>query len=180
MKGVVFVEFNQFIEEIFGDEFWEEILDEADLPSEGIYTTVGTYDDQELFTLIGLVIEKKGLSMKEAQMAFGDWVFKKLYQAAPPEAHSFKDVFEFLHAVQNFIHVEVKKLNPDAILPEFEFLSESDEQMTFVYKSPRHLCYFCEGLIKGLSVHTGQEVTTRQTECVHEGDERCVVEVTKA
>lgn len=179
MKGVVFVEFNQFIEEVFGDEFWEEMLDESELPSEGIYTTVGTYDDQELFTLVGHVVEKKGLSMKEAQMAFGNWLFKKFYMAAPPEAHSFKDVFEFLHAVQDFIHVEVKKLNPDAVLPEFEFLSETENHLSMVYKSPRYLCYFCEGLIQGLSAHTGQNVTTKQSECVHEKGQRCVIEVSK-
>ncbi len=179
MKGIVFVEFNNFIEELFGDEFWDELIGEADLPSEGIYTTVGTYDDQELFSLVGLVCEKKGLTGQQAQHSFGHWVFKKLYQAAPAEAHDFKDVFEFLHAVENVIHVEVKKLNPDAILPEFEFLSETDRTLTLLYKSPRHMCYFCEGLIKGLSEHTGQPVEVCQSECVHEQGQRCVIEVTK-
>lgn len=179
MKGIVFVEFNTFIEELFGDEFWEELLDEANLPSEGIYTSVGTYDDQELFTLIGLVCEKKGLTGKEAQHAFGKWVFIKLYQAAPAEAHQFTDVFEFLHAVEDVIHVEVKKLNPDAILPEFEFLSETPSLLRMVYKSPRNLCFFCEGLIEGLSEHTGQKVSVEQSECVHVEGDRCVIEVSR-
>lgn len=179
MKGIVFVEFNEFIEEVFGEAFWDEILEEAELASEGIFTTVGTYDDQELLTLIGLVCDKKGLSAKQAQHAFGEWVFIKLYQAAPPGAHDFTDVFEFLHAVQDFIHIEVKKLNPDAILPEFEFLSETADHLTLVYKSPRNLCFFCEGLILGLAKHTKQPVEVSQSECVHEDGERCVVEVLK-
>lgn len=179
MKGIVFVKFNEFIEELWGDEFWDTLLDEADLPSEGIYTTVETYDDEELFTLIGLVVEKKDISSKDAQMAFGQWMFKQLYSLAPPGAHDFKDVFEFLHAVQNFIHVEVKKLNPDALLPEFEFLSESANTLSFHYQSPRKLCFFCEGIINGLAEHTGQKIKISQPECEHEGDERCVIEVIK-
>ncbi len=179
MKGIVFVKFNDFIEELWGDEFWDELLDEAELPSEGIYTTVGTYDDQELFTLIGLVVDKKNISAKDAQFAFGKWVFKELYNLAPPGAHDFKDVFEFLRAVQYFIHVEVKKLNPDALLPEFEFLSETPNQLSFHYQSPRKLCYFCEGIVHGLAEHTGQEVKVSQSECEHEGDQRCVIEVEK-
>jgi predicted hydrocarbon binding protein len=179
MKGIVFVKFNEFIEELWGEEFWDELLYDAQLPSEGIYTTVGTYDDQELFNLIGLIVDKKGLSPKDAQFAFGKWVFKELYQAAPPQAHDFHDIFEFLHAVQNFIHVEVKKLNPDALLPEFEFISESPTLLKFHYQSPRKLCFFCEGIIHGLAEHTRQAVKVSQSECEHEGDQRCVIEVEK-
>ena len=64
MKGIVFVKFNEFIEELWGDEFWHELLDEAELPSEGAYTTVCSYEDQEILTLIGLVVEKQKISVK--------------------------------------------------------------------------------------------------------------------
>ncbi|GAA6186180.1 heme NO-binding domain-containing protein [Aliiglaciecola sp. NS0011-25] len=179
VKGIVFVKFNEFIEELWGEEFWDTLLDEANLPSEGIYTTVGTYDDEELFTLVGLVVEKQNISAKDAQFAFGKWVFKELFNAAPAGAHDFKDVFEFLHAVQDFIHVEVKKLNPDALLPEFEFLSETPTTLSFHYQSPRKLCYFCEGIVHGLAEHTEQKIAVSQTECEHQGDQRCVLEVVK-
>ena len=179
MKGIVFVKFNEFIDELCGDEFWDELLDEAKLPSEGIYTTVGTYDDQELFSLIGLVVDKKNISAKDAQFAFGKWVFKELYEMASAGAHDFKDVFEFLHGVQDFIHVEVKKLNPDSLLPEFEFLSETSNHLSFHYQSPRKLCFFCEGLVHGLAEHTGQQITVSQSECEHEGGQRCVLEIEK-
>jgi len=64
MKGIVFVKLNEFIEELWGDEFWDELLEEAELPSGGVYTTVGTYDDQEFFTLIGLVEKNKTFQQK--------------------------------------------------------------------------------------------------------------------
>jgi predicted hydrocarbon binding protein len=179
MKGIVFVKFNEFVEQCWGDEFWDELLEEAQLASQGIYTTIGTYADQELFTLIDLVVIKKNISSKQAQIAFGEWVFKELYNVAPNDVHDFKDVFEFLHAVQNVIHVEVKKLNPDALLPEFEFLSESATHLSFNYLSPRQLCFFCEGIVLGLAKHTGQEIKVSQAECQHEGGQRCVIEVEK-
>jgi predicted hydrocarbon binding protein len=179
MKGIVLVKFNEFVEELWGEEFWDEILTKAALPSKGVFTTVGLYDDKEFFTLLGLVIDKKNISGKDAQFTFGKWVFKELYAAAPPQAHNFKDVFEFLHGVQNVIHIEVKKFNPDALLPEFEFIHESPTELTFHYKSPRKLCYFCEGLIRGLAEHTGQTVSVSQTECEHEGGQRCLIKVEK-
>jgi predicted hydrocarbon binding protein len=177
MKGVVFVKFSEFIEELYGLEFWVELLNEADLPSEGAYSSVVTYDDQELFILIGLVTDKKNISVKDAQLAFGKWVFKEFYNIAPSGAHDFEDVFEFLYAVQGFIHVEVKKLNPNALVPEFKFLFESANKLSFHYISPRKLCFFCEGIVHGLAEHLGQAVTVSQSECEHEGAQRCVLDV---
>ncbi|MFT4993895.1 MAG: putative hydrocarbon binding protein [Paraglaciecola sp.] len=179
MKGIVFVKFNDFVEEQWGEEFWDELLTEATLPSEGVFTTIGSYDDEEFYTLLGLIVKKKNISGKEAQFAFGKWLFKELYASAPPQAHAFKDVFEFLHGVQNVIHLEVKKLNPDALLPEFEFIDESATELTFHYKSPRKLCYFCEGLVHGLAEHTGQTVKVSQPECEHDGGQRCLINVEK-
>jgi predicted hydrocarbon binding protein len=179
MKGIVFVKFNEFIEELWGDTFWDELLDEADLPSEGAYTTVVTYDDQELFILIGLVADRQNISVRDAQFAFGKWVFKKFYNSAPAGAHDFEDVFEFLYAVQSFIHVEVKKLNSNALVPEFKFLSETSNKLSFHYISPRKLCFFCEGIVHGLAEHMGQAVNVSQSECEHEGGQRCVLVVEK-
>ena len=179
MKGIIFVKLNQFVDELWGDEFWDELLQDAELPSDGIYTSVATYDDAELFTLVGLIMEKKGLTGQQAQMAFGQWMFKQLLEAAPPEAHKFTDVFSFLYGVQDVIHVEAKKLKPEAILPEFEFIEETENSLSFHYLSPRKMCYFCEGIIEGLADHTGQKVAIEQTECEHEGDARCVIKVTK-
>ncbi|MFT5923640.1 MAG: putative hydrocarbon binding protein [Paraglaciecola sp.] len=179
MKGIVFVKFNEFIEELWGEEFWDKLLDEAKLPSQGAYTTVVTYDDQELFILIGLVSDKKNISVRDAQFSFGKWVFKEFLNSAPAGAHDFEDVFEFLYAVQGFIHVEVKKLNPNALVPEFKFLSETSNILSFHYISPRKLCFFCEGIVHGLAEHMGQAVNVFQSECEHEGGQRCVLVVEK-
>lgn len=179
MKGIVFVKLNEFVEEVWGLALWDELLQEANLDSGGIYTSVGQYDDEELFTLVGLIAKKKDITGAQAQKAFGEWVFKELYAIAPPGAHDYVDIFEFLHGVQNVIHVEVKKLYVDALLPEFDFIFESDKTLRFHYKSPRKLCHFCEGIVYGLSEHVKQQVTVEHLECEHNNDDRCVLEVTK-
>ena len=87
--------------------------------------------------------------------------------------------FDFLHAVQNFIHIEVKKLNPDAILPEFTFLYQDEDKLVLKYQSPRKLIHFCEGLIMGLAQHTGEPINIRQLDNENDDDDGCVLEVTK-
>ena len=179
MKGIVFVKLSEFVEEIWGLALWDELLQESDLDSGGIYTSTGLYDDQEFFSLVALISSKKAITGEQAQKDFGQWIFKELYALIPPGSHEFVDVFEFLHGVQNTIHVEVKKLYLDALLPEFNFLFESQKTLRFRYKSPRKLCHFCEGLVYGLSKHVNQEVTVTHIECERNNDERCVIEVIK-
>jgi hypothetical protein len=48
MKGIVFVKFNEFFEELWEDEFWDELLDEAELPSEDIVHGLAQHTVQEI------------------------------------------------------------------------------------------------------------------------------------
>lgn len=181
MKGIVFNKFNEFIVDQWGEFFWDELLTAADLPSEGAFTSTVIYDDQELMTLFKLIIEKKNISRKKLEKVFGKYFFAAIYPHVPASANAdeIKDVFEFLHTTQNIIHGEVKKLDSKVILPEFVFIDETPTTLVFKYKSPRQLCYFCEGLVHGLAQHLSQKVEVSQPECQHEGDKRCLIKVQK-
>ena len=50
MKGIVFTEFLEMVETKFGLETVDNIIENSDLKSEGIYTSVGTYDFNEMVT----------------------------------------------------------------------------------------------------------------------------------
>ena len=48
MKGVVFTEFIEMVENEFSPDLADTIITEAGLPSGGIYTSVGTYRHEEM------------------------------------------------------------------------------------------------------------------------------------
>ena len=52
MKGMVFTEFLEMVEEKFSPEMAERIIESSELKSSGVYTTVGTYDHHEMITLV--------------------------------------------------------------------------------------------------------------------------------
>ena len=179
MKGVIFVKLSEFIESTFGEAFWDELLTQANLPSHGAYTTVSTYDDNELFQLIALIESQKGVSAAEAQRAFGSWLFRHLIELAPEHKGTIISTFDFLEKVQNMVHVEVKKLHPDALLPQFTFLQTSPNHLALRYESERGLCFLCEGLIQGLAQFTQENIQVQQSQCIHVGDSDCIIEVQK-
>ena len=58
MKGIVFTEFLEMVENTFGLETVDYIIYKSDLKSEGAYTSVGTYDFFEMLSLISNLSEK--------------------------------------------------------------------------------------------------------------------------
>ncbi len=179
MKGIIFVKFCEFVEEKWSDDVLDHIITKSHLPSSGAYVATLTYDDSELVALLTHLSVLSGEDIPELLLTFGRWVFDHLYQSMPNHEGRFTDVFESLIAVQSVIHVDVKKLSPDVILPEFVFLQQTDSKLVFEYQSPRALCKLCEGLILGLSDHTQQKIRISHLECIHHCDQRCVIEVTK-
>ena len=44
------------------------------------------------------------------------------------------------------------------------------------YRSERRMCAFAEGLIEGAAEHFGERATIAQPQCMHRGDDHCVLE----
>ena len=80
---------------------------------------------------------------------------------------------QFLLTVDRVVHVEVRKLHPDASLPSFEYLDERDDELTMIYSSPRKMCMLAEGLISGAAKHFGADYTLVHDKCMHNGEDSC-------
>jgi hypothetical protein len=66
-------------------------------------------------------------------------------------------LFDFIGQIDNHIHVEVRKLYPDAELPRID-TSRSDGEMELLYSSRRPLADFAHGLLEGCISHFGSSV----------------------
>ncbi len=149
MKGIIFTEFLELVEEQFGLEVLDEVL--AMSEDEGVYTSVGSYDHKQLVKLIVNLSKKTNIDPETLQKVFGKTVFKTLLNSLPDDASvsKSKTTFQFLRHVENYIHVEVKKLYADANPPTFVFISESESEMVMDYHSARCMAHVCCGLIEG-------------------------------
>ena len=71
--------------------------------------------------------------------------------------------FTFLASIDGHIHVEVRKLYPDAELPRFECRMLGPSQMEMIYTSSRPFADLAEGLIVGCAKHFGQPMTIERS-----------------
>lgn len=158
MKGVVFTEFLNMVENSYGFDMVDTIIDKSDLPSGGVYTAVGTYPHTEIVSLVCNLSEETSLPVPELLQAFGTHLFKYLSSSYPAFMETTNEPLEFLEQVETYIHVEVRKLYPDAELPSFECSRPNDpNQLHMVYHSVRHMEDVCEGLIRGCLAYYKQE-----------------------
>lgn len=155
MKGIVFTEFLEMVEDRFGIDVAEAILDKADPASGGAYTSVGTYDFQELVQLVVALSGEVSTPVPDLLHAYGRHLFTRFVQGFPVFFEGVEDPLEFLSSVEDHIHVEVRKLYPDAELPKFENVRREADQLELEYRSPRPFGPFAEGLIQGCIEHFG-------------------------
>ena len=176
MKGIVYTLLSELVEEQFGLETWDDLIDETNPESEGIYVATDTYPDSELVNYVRVLSTRLDAPAEKIIFAFGEFCLGKFHQMHPEffDGHDFKS---FLKSVHGVIHVEVKKLHPEAILPEFTYEEPAENQLVMKYKSPRKLCPLAEGLITGAANHYGSEVTIAHTQCMHKGDDHCRLEL---
>jgi len=175
MKGVVFNHLADMVEEQFGLEAWDSILSSTELSGE--YISSETYPDEELMTLVNAAHEKTGIDTKDLVRAFGRYMLPIFRDTNPQFFEGHKNLKSFLLSVDRIIHVEVRKLHPDASLPEFDYQEESDSQLTMYYTSSRKLCHLAEGLIAASAEHFNTDYELQHNECMHDGADRCTLKI---
>ena len=158
MKGIIFTEFVGMVETTFSMEIMDRVFDRVDLPSGGAYTSVGTYDHDEIVQLAIALSDETQIPVQDLVKAYGEHLFARFTDIYPNYFAEQKDTFQFLHHVENYIHTEVLKLYPDAEVPRFEFHETHDHQLVFDYLSTRHLGDVAEGLLRGCIAHFGENI----------------------
>lgn len=148
MKVTVFVELIKMAEDAFGEDVVDDVLDKANLENDGAFTAVGNYPCSELVKIVEAFSAHSGISPVALQRKFGHWMMAHFGDHYPQFFADKSNAFEMLEAVDSEIHVEVRKLYPDAELPRFVTERQSDAHLTMAYSSPRPLVEFCHGLIE--------------------------------
>lgn len=147
MKGIIFTEFLELVEEKFGLEMVDKIITQSELKSNGIYTAVGTYEFGEMLQLISHLSENTDISIDDLLMVYAEHLFAALIKTHPNLVEHYKDPMDLLASIENHIHVEVQKIYPDAQLPTFELEERTDSKMVMVYKSDKALYMLGKGLM---------------------------------
>lgn len=146
------------VESSYGLETVDALIENCKLPSGGAYTSVGTYDFNEMVTLLTELGKVTGIAHEKLLYSFGHYLFNGLVSAHPEVVTSYKNPIGLLTCIEDHIHVHVRKLYPDAELPQFKILSKTENSLEMIYQSSRGLYALAHGLIEKTFEHFGKTV----------------------
>ncbi|MCJ7873162.1 heme NO-binding domain-containing protein [Phaeobacter sp. J2-8] len=155
MKGMVFTELMAMAEQAIGEEAVDDILDTLELENDGAYSAVGNYPCSELMRIVGAISDQTTIPVPDLQRQFGRWIHSRFVESDPGFFKGKDNVLVMLDAIENEVHVEVRKLYPDAELPTFETEWQGDKALKMTYSSDRPLVPFCHGMIEACVAHFG-------------------------
>lgn len=160
MKGMIFTEFLDMVEDRFGLEMAERLIEASGSPTHGAYTSVGTYDHHEMVRMIDALAGASGIPAAALSRAYGQHLFAYFVRNYPQMFAGLHSTFDFLRKLDGYIHVEVRKLYADAELPRFEIAEvPGNEVIEMTYRSSRSLADLAEGLIEGCAAYYREKVS---------------------
>lgn len=171
MKGIVFTEFLELVEEKFGLEMVDKIILNSQLESGGVYTSVGTYSFSEMLQLLKNLNKETGIEIDALLEVYAEHFFGVIESSYPSMLRSYKDPFDMLSSIESHIHVEVRKIYHDAELPTFEVVKKTENHLIMLYKSSRAMHHFGLGLMKKTFSYFGESATIELEKIQADGTE---------
>ncbi|GAB1855962.1 nitric oxide sensor HnoX [Flavobacteriaceae bacterium MHTCC 0001] len=159
MKGIVFTEFLDLVEHKFGLEMVDKIINSSNLESGGIYTAVGTYKFSEMLQLLQHLSENTDIPANDLLLVYGEHFFSVLEENYTDLLAKYAEPIDMLSSIENHIHVEVRKIYPDAELPTFTVIEKTDTSLIMIYKSSRAMHHFGLGLMNKTFEHFNATAT---------------------
>ena len=159
MKGVVFTEFLDLVEDKFGLEMVDKIITQSKLESEGVYTSIGTYKFSEMLQLLQNLSSNTGIYIDDLLLVYAEHFFGVLEKSYPDLMADYNDPIEMLASIESHIHVEVRKIYPEAELPTFVVLEKTENKLVMIYKSSRAMHHFGLGLMNKTFEHFNSTAT---------------------
>ena len=178
MKGIIFQLLEDVVVDAYGEATRDELLDAAGL--DGVYTSLGSYDDAEISALVSAAAAKLSLSEGDVLRWFGQRAIPWMAKRWPEFFIAHQTTMPFLLSLNDVIHPEVRKLYSGAYCPHFVFSTPPDGSLTIGYRSPRQLCDLAHGFILGAGDHFGEAVVVQHRACMHDGADSCLIAVTPA
>ncbi len=162
MKGILFTEFLEMVDQKFSPDLTERIIDQVDVSSGCAYTTIGTYDHTELVQLVVQLSKETDTPVTDLVRAYGFYLFERFVRTYPRFFSGVKDAFTFLEGVESIVHAEVRKLYSDSKPPLITATRQGDDTLEVIYESQRCLADAAHGLILGCIDYFGEKMSVER------------------
>jgi predicted hydrocarbon binding protein len=177
MHGIVHAELRDFATAWLGRDAWSETLSSAGVPGK-VYLLSETYPDEEFVALLAALAEATGESPGVLLEQFGAASVPGLLRTYGTFVEPNWRTLDVVEHTEEVIHRTVRMQHAGADPPRLHSERAGPNEVRVLYDSPRRLCAFGVGVIRGIAAHYGEDVRVAQPLCMNQGDTRCEIMVT--
>jgi|SRR4051812_3701318 hypothetical protein len=177
MHPVIHLALKKYAEQRFGPAAWDQALRDAGLGTALPYVRVGQYSDEELAAIVAALAATRQLAVARVLEEFGVATAPDLIAMYPrlirPEWRSL----DLICNTEMAIHTIVRERNPGANPAYIRCERRTPTSAQVIYHSPRRLCAFASGIVRGVARHYGEVLSIDEPTCMLRGDEKCILDI---
>ena len=177
MHGIIHKSLKEYVEAELPGLDWDDLLDDAGIEPK-LYLPVSHYPDEEVTGVVTAIADHTDRSERAVQREFGKALAPELLDTFKAHVRDEWDTLDVLEQLEA-IYEGIEQGSDDTSPPEVATRRDG-ETVRMAYRSERGLCAMAEGIVHGIAGARGESVAVDHSVCVHEGDDRCELTVSRA
>ncbi len=161
MHGIIHMELKRFVEAYHGQEAWLKVLENAGLGNK-VYWALSVYPDDETVAIVKSASELTSTPVQMVLEAFGEFIVPTLVSMYSSHINPDWGMVEMLLHTEEIIHRVVRMRNPGAEPPKLKFEKIGDNELRFLYDSPRKMSALAKGIIRAVAGHYQNKVSIQE------------------
>lgn len=160
MKGLLFTELLEMVEEDFGYHTANDIVLRSNLSSGGIYTASRRYHRAEMSVLFEQLHQQTKVPFEQLSAAFGRRLCRRITQVYPQHKTYVNRIFAMI--------------SKRSTTPVFQYVSASGSSLTVLYHPQANAACLADGMIKGY-LHCLQQMSSVEETIFADGRRKFVL-----
>lgn len=169
MKGVVFVELLELLDDRFSMEFTEKVIEVARVPSAGAYNALGQFDHRELLALMEAYESCSHDNPTPIYRELGQRLVTRCITEFPTLFRTDSCLSDTLGHMESLMHMDDLLVDQSSELPEIKLEQVTERQLVLDYFYDPRLADFTIGLIHGCAEYHKLESNVHCLPMNHEG-----------
>ncbi|MEN8178169.1 MAG: heme NO-binding domain-containing protein [Pseudomonadota bacterium] len=180
MYGVIFHFLREYVIERHGGKATWDALLKAQGYKYKMYFPVQDYADEEIVNLVQTASKALNVPVPDVLEDFGSFVGPQLltfYHMYVKDKNM--KTFDVIEVAGGSIHDAIHQHNKNRKPPRLSAHREAPDVLMVHYQSHRKLCPVVRGIIRGLGEKFNEKFDIKETQCMYDGADECVMRVTK-
>jgi predicted hydrocarbon binding protein len=177
MHGLIFAELRKYTNGTLGIGSWPKLLAAAGL-ADKVYMPLGAYPDEQLVALVSTAATMTDRTVDETLEDFGEFIAPDLLDRYRGLISKEWKTLDIIERTEQTIHSVVRTREEGADPPRLRCIRRSRNRVDITYSSPRRLCAFAKGIVRGIAAAMKEGVFITERSCMHKGAPACEIVVT--